>query len=82
MKRRGRPSNHSPDCAEKQAERLRELKLLSANEAPPVMEPVAGMVLPWRGTNETAGASSSRLCVGVSRGSLTVVMWKSLKSVR
>ena len=35
------------------------MKMLSADEAPPVMEPVAGPVLPWPGTSETAGASSS-----------------------
>ena len=34
--------------------------MLSAVEAQPVMEPVAGPVLPWPGTSETAGASSSR----------------------
>ena len=63
VKRRDRPFNHTPaECAEKQAvfrEGLREMKMLSADEAPPVMEPVAGPVLPWLSTRETAWASSS-----------------------
>ena len=95
VKRRGRPFNHTPECAEKQAvfrERLRKVKILSADEAP-VMEPVAGPVLPWPGTGETPKASSSSSGVvipqpvavepdPVSRGHLMVVLWKSLKSVR
>ena len=62
IKCRGRLFNHTPECAERKAvfrERLRELKMWSADEAPPVMEPVAGPVLPWRGTSESACASSS-----------------------
>ena len=36
MKRRGRPFNHTPECVERQAvfrEQLREMKMLSADEA-------------------------------------------------
>ena len=40
-------------------EQLREMKMLLVGEAPLVMEPVAGRVLHWPGTSETAGASSS-----------------------
>ena len=62
VKRRGRPFNHTPECAERQAvfrEQLREMKMLSADEAPLVMEPVAGLVCPRPGTSEAARASSS-----------------------
>ena len=70
MNRRGRPVNHTPECAERQAvfrNRLREMKMLSADEAPPVMEPVAGPVLPWPGMSETAGAPSSSSGMEVPR---------------
>ena len=58
VKPQGRPFNHTPECSEKQAvfrERLREMKMLSADEAPLVMEPVAGPFFPWPGTSETSG---------------------------
>ena len=35
------------------------MEMLSADEAPLVMEPTAGLVLPSPGTSEAAGASSS-----------------------
>ena len=49
MKRRGRPFNHSPEFSTRQSdfrERLREMKMLSADEDSPVMEPAAGSVFP------------------------------------
>ena len=57
--RRGRPYNHTPGCAERQAVFREQLRMLSAAEAPLAMEPVAGPVLPWPGTSETAGAPIS-----------------------
>ena len=68
VKRRGRPYNHTPECAQRQAvfrEQLLEMKMLSAGEAPPVMEPVAGLVLPWLSMSENAGVSSSSSGVAV-----------------
>ena len=65
VKRRGRPYNHTPECSERQAifrEQLRQKKMLSAGEAPLVLEPVIGPVLPWPGTSENAKASSSYGC--------------------
>ena len=62
MKRRGIPFNDTPECAEKKGvfrERLREMKMLSADQNPHVMVPVAGPVLPWPGTSDTARTSSS-----------------------
>ena len=41
--------------------------MLSADEAPPVMQPVAGPVVPWPGTSETAEASSSSSGVVLSQ---------------
>ena len=41
------------------------MKMFSAGEAPPVMEPVAGLVLPWLGMSETAGVSSSSSGVAI-----------------
>ena len=46
---------------------LCEKKKLSADEAPPVMQPVAGPVVPWPGTSETAEASSSSSGVVLSQ---------------
>ena len=43
------------------------MKMLSADEVPPVMEPVAGPILPWPGTIETAGASSSSSSVVIQQ---------------
>ena len=59
VKRRGRPFNHTPQCAERHSGFCEQLRMLSAGEAPLAMEPVAGPVLPWPGTSETAGAPSS-----------------------
>ena len=42
------------------------MNMLSADEASLVMEPAAGSFLPWPGTSETAGASSSSSGGGVT----------------
>ena len=59
---RGRPFNHTAECAAKQSdfqERLREMKMLSAHEDTPALDPGSGAVPAWPVVSETAGASSS-----------------------
>ena len=62
VKRRGRQFNHTAECAAKQAdfrERLREMKMLSADDGTPALDPGSGAVPAWPVVSETAGASSS-----------------------
>ena len=62
VKRRGRPFNHTAECAAKQAdfrERLREMNMLSADDSTPALDPGSGAVPTWPVVSETAGASSS-----------------------
>ena len=100
VKRRGRPFNHTAECAAKQAdfrERLREMKMLSADEGTPALDPGSGAVPAWPVVSETAGASSSSSGGGGgiiaqpmpichthmdSREVWMLLTWKSLKSVR
>ena len=47
VKRRGRPFNHTAECAAKQAdfrERLREMNMLSADDSTPALDPGSGAV--------------------------------------
>ena len=86
VKRRGIPFNDTPECAEKKGvfrERLREMKMLSADQNPHVMVPVAGPLLTWPGTSETARTVEPDPIVrrGLKRAS-DVVIWESLPSVR
>ena len=62
VKRRGRPFNHTAECAAKQAdfrERLREMKMLSADDGTLALDLGSGAVPAWPLVSETAGASSS-----------------------
>ena len=96
MKRRGRPYNHTPECSERQAFFREQLRTSSVGDAPLAMELVAGLILPWPGMSETAGAPRSSSGVDVPqpmavepypmvrRGltRLRKAIRKSLKSVR
>ena len=67
VKRRGRPFKHTAECAAKQSdfrERLREMKVLSADEGTPALDPGSGAVPAWPVVSETAGASSSSSGIG------------------
>ena len=59
VKRQGRPFNHTAECAAKQAdfrERLREMKMLSADDGTPALDPGSGAVPAWPVVSETLQA--------------------------
>ena len=63
MKRRGRPFNHTAECAAKQADfrqRLREMKMLSADEGTPALDPGSGEVKPLAKLFDSSCAYSRR----------------------
>ena len=81
MKRRGRPFNYNPECAERRAvfrERLREVEIVSADGAPPLMELVDCLVL----SSSSFGVDAQQPVAVDPWPSSPWPQEKSLKSVR